>query len=57
MAKLVTLLEQHLDRQPFTVVIQASTWWEIILALVKLQECGLKVHLPVKVQLLVSLFK
>ena len=49
MAKLVTLLEQHLDRQPPTVVTQASTWWETVLVLVKLQECGLEVNLPVNV--------
>ena len=49
MVKLVTLLEQHLDRQPPTVVTQATTWWETILAHVKLQEHGLEVHLPVKV--------
>ena len=47
MARLITLLEQHLDRQPPTVVTQATTWWEIVLALVKLQEIGLGVHLPV----------
>ena len=47
MAKLVTMLEQHSDRQPTTVVIQATTWWEAVLAHVKLQECGLGVHLPV----------
>ena len=49
MAKFLTLLEQHLDRQPPTVVIQAITRWEAVLALVKLQECGLEMHLPVKV--------
>ena len=49
MAELPTLLEQHLDRQPPTAVIQAITWWEIVLALVKLQEGGLGGHLPVKV--------
>ena len=49
MAKLISLLEQHLDRQPPTVVTQATTWWETALAHVKLQECGLGVHLPVKV--------
>ena len=52
MVKLVTLLEQHLDRQPPTVVTQATTWWETILAHVKLQERGLGVHLPVKVRML-----
>ena len=49
MAKLITLLEQHLDRQPPIVVAQATTWWKTVLALVKLQEIGLGVHLPVKV--------
>ena len=49
MARLLSLLEQHLDRQPSTVVIQATTWWETELALVKLQEIGLRMHLPVKV--------
>ena len=48
MAELVTLPEQYLDRLPPTVVIQATTWWEAVLAHVKLQECGLGVHLPVK---------
>ena len=48
-AELVTLVEQHLDRQPPTVVIQDMTWWETTLAHVKLQEGGLGVHLPVKV--------
>ena len=49
MARLITLLEQHLDRQPPTVVTQATTWLEMVLALVKLQEIGLGGHLPVKV--------
>ena len=49
MANLVTLPEQHLDKQPPTVVIQATLWWEVVLAHVNLQECGLAVHLPVKV--------
>ena len=49
MAKLVTLLEQDLDKQPPTVVTQATTWRETVLALVKLQEIGLGVYLPVKV--------
>ena len=49
MAVLITLLEQHLDRQLSTVVTQATTWWETVLALVKPQEIGLGVHLPVKV--------
>ena len=49
MAVLITLLEQHSDRMPPTVVTQATTWWETVFALVKLQEIGLGVHLPVKV--------
>ena len=49
MAKLDTSVEQHLDRQPPTVVMLATTWWEVVLAHVKLQECGLGVHLPVNV--------
>ena len=49
MAVLITLLEQHLDRQPPTVVTQATAWWETVLALVMLQESGLEVNLPVKV--------
>ena len=48
MAELVTLL-QRMDRQPPTGVIQATTWWEAVLAYVKLQEHGLEVHLPVNV--------
>ena len=48
MAGLVTLVEQHMDRQLPTVVIRATIEWEV-LALVKLQEYGLGVHLPVKV--------
>ena len=49
MAELVRLLGQQLDRQPPTVVIQATTWWETVPAHVKLQEYGLEVHLPVNV--------
>ena len=49
MARLITLLEQQLDRQPPTVVTQATTWLETVLSLVKLQEIGLGVHLPVEV--------
>ena len=48
MAELVTLLEQHMEREPPTVAIRATTWWEAALALVKLQDGGLGVHLPVK---------
>ena len=49
MAELVTLLGQQLDRQPPTVVIQTTTWWETVPACVKLQEYGLGMHLPVNV--------
>ena len=52
MAELVTL-EQHMDREPPTVVIQATDCLEAVLALVKLQEGGLRVHLPVKVAMLI----
>ena len=40
---------------PPTVVTQATTWWETILALVKLQEIGLGMNLPVKVHMLLTL--
>ena len=49
MARLITLLEQDLDRMPPTVVTQATTWWETVLALVKQKKIGLGGHLPVKV--------
>ena len=54
MAELVTLVEQHMDRQPPTGVIHATTWWEIILALVSLQDGGLGVHLSVEVLMLLG---
>ena len=50
MAKLVTLLEQHLDRQLPTAVTQATIWWETVLAHVNLQESGLGANLPVNVR-------
>ena len=50
MAKSVTVAGQHSDIQPPTVVKQAITWWEAVLGHVKLQECGLGVHLPVNVR-------
>ena len=53
MAELATL-EQRMDTEPPTVVIQATGLWEAVLALVKLQEGGLGVHLPVKVAVLLS---
>ena len=43
MARLVTLGEPHLDREPPTVATQATTWSEATLALVKLQAVGLTV--------------
>ena len=49
MGELVTVIGQHSDRQPTTVVMQATTWWEAVLAHVKLQECGLRVNLSVNV--------
>ena len=49
MVELVTLLEQQWGRQPPTVVIQGTAWWETELERVKLQEGGLEVHLPVNV--------
>ena len=49
MAELVTLVEQHMEREPPTVAIQATTEWEAALALVSLQEGGLGVHLHVHV--------
>ena len=52
MAKLITLLEQQWDKQPPTVVIQATSWWEAVLAVlacVKLQEYGLGMNLHVNV--------
>ena len=49
MAVFITLLEQLMDRQPSTAVTQATTWWVTVLALVKPQEIGLGVPLPVKV--------
>ena len=51
MAELVTL-EQRMDSEPPTVVIQATGLWEAVVALVKLQEGGLGVYLPVKVAVL-----
>ena len=53
MAELVTL-EQYMEAEPPTVVIQATGLWEAALALVKLQEGGLGVHLSVKVAVLLS---
>ena len=52
MAESVTVVEQRSERQPPTVVIGATTWWEAVLAHVSLQEGGLEVHLPVHVRVL-----
>ena len=49
MGELVTVIGQHSDRQPPTVVMQATTWWGTVCAHVKLQECGLRVNLSVNV--------
>ena len=54
MAGLITLLEQQLDRQPPTVVTQATTWWETEITHVKLQVIGLGVNLSVKVCMLIT---
>ena len=48
MAELVTP-EQHMDRQPPTTVIQATTLWEAEAEHATLQEVGLGVNLPVRV--------
>ena len=48
MAKSVTVVEQHLDRQPPTVVIQATIWLEIAIVHVKLQVDGQGMHLRVR---------
>ena len=49
MVELVTLVEQHMEGEPTTTAIQATTKWGAVLALVYLQEGGLGVHLPVNV--------
>ena len=50
MAELVTLVEQHMEREQPTFAIQATTEWEAVLALVYLQEGGLGVYLHVYVR-------
>ena len=50
MAGLVTLLEQHIQREPTTTAIQATTEWEAVVALVNPLEDGLGVHLSVDVR-------
>ena len=59
MAKLVTLVEQHLVRGPPTVAIQATGWWDTqtyqATGLVKLQEDGMEVNLHAKVKYIMLL--
>ena len=43
-----------MGREPPTGVIQATASLETVLALVKLQNCGLEVYLPVKVTALLN---
>ena len=43
-----------MEKQPPTIAIQATDWWEAAVAHVKLQQCGLGVHLPVTVTTLLS---
>ena len=43
-----------MEGEPPTVAIQATAEWEAVLALVSLQECGLGVHLHVKVTTLLN---
>ena len=57
MAELVTLVEQHMDRHPPTVAIQATTdgeGLEALFALANPQEDGLGVPLSVEVAMLSS---
>ena len=53
MAELV-ILEEHMDRELPTVVIQATTEWEAVVALVYLQEHGLGLHLSVDVSYVIN---
>ena len=55
MAELVTLVEQHMDRELPTVVIQATTKWEAVIVHVYLQEHGLGVYLSVDVSYIIKL--
>ena len=55
MAGLVTLLEQHTEREPTTTAIQATTEWGAVLALVYIQEHGLGVHPHVDVSYVIKL--
>ena len=41
-----------MDNHLATVVMQATIWWEAVLALVKLQESGLGVHPSVEVAMI-----
>ena len=53
MAGLATL-EEHADREPPTVAIQATGLWEAVDALAKLQEGGLGIDLSVGVNTLLN---
>ena len=55
MVELVTLVEQHMEREPTTTAIQATTEWEAVVTLVYLQEDGLGVHLSVDVIYVIKL--
>ena len=54
MAELLTL-EEHMDTELPTVVIQATTEWETVLTLVYIQEHGLGVHPHVDVSYVIKL--
>ena len=54
MAVLLTVLEQHLDRQPPTVVTQATTWWETVLALAGCDNFSCDYALPSRHEIIVG---
>ena len=49
MVELVTLVEQHMEKEPTITAIQATTEWGAVLVHVYLQGHGLEVHLSVNV--------
>ena len=49
MAELVILVEQHMEGEPTTTAVQATTEWGAVLVHVYLQGHGLGVHLGVHV--------
>ena len=49
MAESITLVGPHVDGEPPTVVILATTEWEAVVAHVSLQACGLGIDLSVEV--------